>query len=408
LKLSEIAKIIDGNLVGNDAEVSTFCSNSKECSKDSLFFALKGAQRDGHDFIKEVYQKGGYAVSERDLHFLPYIKVQNTRLALTMAAFEKIKNSLRIAITGSCGKTTTKEMVSHLLSKKGIVCKSLGNFNTDVGISLSVLNGPENPEYAVLEIGARFPGDVKQLASIFKPHISVITCVGSSHSKFIDPLKEKLSIAEETEKFVLYDGEDQRLKEKLKDKGKPIKKYVNSFEYRELKTIVKVNNISYTFSGIWGKGQLKDLEFALTLMDKLETKWNLRDFEDFSFLKGRMNLSSAEEILIMDDTYNSNLESLFNSAQAAFEVNGSHVIWILAPIEEIKMENSELKERLEEMKDAFSPKAVFTVGENFYPFGEDYTLLKLINTLEKGDLILVKGSRVYALEKIVEEIRGAL
>ncbi|WP_036225983.1 Mur ligase family protein [Mesoaciditoga lauensis] len=406
MKLSEVAKITGGKLVGKDVDVSNFCSNSKECSKGSLFFALKGAKRDGHEFIEEVYEKNGYAVSEHEIPFSPYVKVQSTIRALTTLAFEKIKDSLRIAVTGSCGKTTTKEIISHLLEKHGAVCKSVGNFNTDVGISLSILNDPQkNPSYAIFEIGARFPGDVEQLSTIFKPHISIITFVGSSHSMYIDPLKEKSSIVKQTEKFVLYDGNDN-LKKVLMEKGRVLRKHVDSFKYKELKTIVKVSGEDYALNGIWGEGQIKDLEFALTLMDELGMSWDLNDLRNFSFLKGRMNIKYLNKNIIIDDTYNASLESLINAAQVAFKLKGKNVIWVLAPMEEIEVDG--LSKRLLHIKDEFSPKAIFTVGRLFYPFGESYSLERLNNVVKDGDIILVKGSRIYTLGKIVEEIEGAL
>ncbi len=405
MNLSDVARISGGKLVGKDAEISSFCSNSKECSRSSLFFALKGSKRDGHDFIPQVYEVGGYAVSERDLDFSPYVKVKNSLQALSTLAFYKIKDSFRIAVTGSCGKTTTKEIIAHLLGKHARVCKSFENLNTDVGISLSLLNGPDDPLYAVLEMGARFPGDIAQLSSTFKPHVSVITCVGSSHSKYIDPMVEKSSIVEYTEKFVLY-NEDQGLKKFLGTKGRTLRRHVKSFEYENFKTIVKVNGKNYALTGIWGKGQIEDLEFALTLMDELGMKWDLRDLEDFRFLKGRMNVKRVKKYVIIDDTYNSSLESFFNSTQTAFKLRANKTIWILAPMEEMKEDN--ISNYLSKIKSSLNPKAVFTVGKDFYPFGQKYSFQRLSEILEDGDLILIKGSRVYAMEKIVEEIERHL
>lgn len=408
MKLSDVAAKVRGLLVGKDAEISNFCSNSKECSKGSLFFALKGTKRDGHAFLNEVYAKGGFAITQRDIPLLPYVKVEDTRTAMMKLAFDRVKGSFRIAVTGSCGKTTTKEIIAHLLERKNPVCKSAGNLNTDVGISLSILNSSVKPKYAVLEMGARFPGDIKELASAFKPDISIITCIGSSHSKYIDPLFEKLSIANYTERFVIYDGMDKRVENALNGNGIKKRKYVSSFRYQGSRTIVSVNGSFYTLNGIWGEGQISDLEFALTLMDELDLEWDLKSLENFHFLNGRMNVIRVGKNMVIDDTYNSNFESLSNSVKSAFNWKKNNVIWILAPMEEIRDEESGLKERLMKLKNSFSPKAIFTLGRDFYPFGQKYRVDELLKVLKDGDVILVKGSRMYQLEEIVEEIRRAL
>ena len=407
MKLSDVAEKVRGLLIGKDAKISNFCSNSKECSKGSLFFALKGTKMDGHAFLNEVYTKGGFAITQRDITFLPYVKVEDPRTAMMELAFDKVKGSFRIAVTGSCGKTTTKEIIAHLLGRKNPVCKSAGNLNTDVGISLSILNSSVKPKYAVLEMGARFPGDIKKLARAFKPDISIITCIGSSHSKYMDPLFEKLSIADYTKKFVIYDGTDKRVESALKGNGVKKRKYVSSFKYQGSKTIVNVNGNFYTLNGIWGEGQISDLEFALTLMDELNLEWDLRSLENFNFLNGRMNVIRVGKNMVIDDTYNSNFESLSNLVKSAFNWKKNNIIWILAPMEEIKEEN-ELKERLMELKNSFSPKAIFTLGRDFYPFGQKYRVDELLKVLKDGDVIVVKGSRMYQLEKVVEEIRRSL
>ncbi len=405
MKLSEVAYKINGTLVGGDREISDFQTDSRKCKENSLFFTLKGNKHDGHEFLHDVYKVGGMAIVEKKTNFVPHIEVENSLKSLTSLAFSKIKNSLRIAVTGSCGKTTTKDMIAFLLQQHGRVVKTRGNLNTDVGISLSILNAQEDaPQYAVLEMGARFVGDVKYLAKIFRPHISLITCVGSAHSKYIDPIVEKSSIAEETEKFVLFN--DEKLEKLLGGKGKKSKKYVKNVVYDGLNTIVEIDGKRYSLKGIWGEGQISDLELSLSLMDELGLSYDVEEMSHFIFPQNRMHVEKIGDFVLINDTYNSNLESMENAAKVAWKLSQGRSVWVLAPMEEI--ENSYVMEKMHALREKYDPKIIFNVKEGFYPFGEAFSIKKLKSSLETGMVILVKGSRVYELEKIAEEIKDAI
>ncbi len=402
MKLSEVADKIDGVLVGKDREVLDFQTDSRKCEKNSLFFALKGKKRDGHEFVPEVYNRGAWAVVSKEVDFTPRIVVEDTLRALVSLAFLKVKKSFRIAITGSCGKTTTKDIVAKLLAQHGSVVKTVENYNTDVGISLSILNSPKNPRYAVLEMGARFKGDLNYLASIFKPHVSLITCVGSAHSKFIDPVVEKSSIAHETEKFVIFD--DDRIENLLNTKGKRARKYVSRVKYENFNTIVKIKGKNYTFKGIWGGGQIRDLELSLSMMDELGLTYDLEVLHHFKFPSGRMNVERVGKFILMDDTYNSNLESMENSAKTAWKIANENVIWILAPMEEIEV--STVLEKMKALEMKYKPLAIFNVKDGFYPFGEIFSIEKLKKAVRRDTVVLVKGARSYRLEELVEKIKN--
>ncbi len=405
MKLSEISQILGGKLTGDDAEVSFFCSDSRKCQKNALFFALKGEKTDGHNFVCKVYKAGGFAVVKCEIKGSSHIMVEDVRTSLMNLAAWKVKNSFRIAITGSNGKTTTKNVIASLLENHGRVCKTIGNFNTDVGISLSILNGPENPEYCVIEIGARFRGDVEGVAKIFEPDLSVITSIGSSHSAFMDVVREKSSISKYTKGFVIYDG-DERVKKRIKSKGKIFGKHVCKVKYEGLNTIVKIEENEAKLKGIWGKGQIKDLELALNVMDELGLRWTPKELGELSLSQNRMCFKRIKNFILVDDTYNANLESLENAAKTAFDLRGRDVMWVLAPMKEIEIED--LDEKLMNIFKRFHPKDVFTVGEKFYPFGRPYSIEEITKEVKPNDIVIVKGSRAYKMEKVVREIREAL
>ena len=403
MKLSEVARIVDGSLQGPDAEVAHFRSDSRECKRGELFFALKGENFDGHEFVSDVYKSGAFAVVDHEIHGSSHIVVKDVRTSLLELSRWKIKNAFKIAITGSTGKTTTKEILASLLKRHGKVCKTIGNMNTHVGVSLSILNGIDDPDFCVIEIGARFPGDIAEIAMVFEPDLSIITSIGSSHSAFMDVAKEKSSISKWTKGVVIYDG-NEKLKQLIGCKGKIFTRYIDEVKYSGLETHVAIVNYELALSGIWGKGQIRDMEMALSAMDEMNLSWSMNDLKDLSLPNGRMNFEIVNNYTIVNDTYNASPESLYNTAEVASKMG--QVVWVLAPMEEIRVDT--LKRRLMEIFDEFHPKAVFTTKNGFYPFGHPYTLERFLNTINPGDIIIVKGSRVYKMEKILGEIRRAL
>ena len=406
MKLSEISQILGGRLIGDDAEISFFCSDSRKSQKNALFFALKGEKTDGHNFVCEVYKAGGFAVVKKEIKGSSHIMVKDVRASLmSLAAWKVKRSSFKIAVTGSNGKTTTKNAIASLLKNHGRVCKTIENLNTDVGISLSILNNPENPKYCVMEIGARFSGDVERVAKIFEPDLSVITSIGSSHSALMDVVREKSSISKYTKGIVIYDGDD-RVKKRVENKGKILKSHICDVKYEDLYTLVKIGKSEVKLNGIWGKGQIKDLELALNVMDELKLKWTPKELENLFLSEGRMCFKRIKDFIVVDDTYNANLESLENVAKTAFDLRGRNVMWVLAPMKEIEIED--LDEKLMNIFKRFHPKDVFTVGEKFYPFGRPYSVEKITKKVKPNDIVIVKGSRAYKMERIAKEIREAL
>lgn len=190
MTLQEIAAACSGSLKGETSqsqkEVSSVVIDSRKVMKDSLFVAIKGARADGHDFIAQVMEKGALcAVSERDLGdtAYPYIQVESCEQALKEIA-EHYRKSLDIkvvGISGSVGKTSTKEMIASVLEQKYHVLKTEGNFNNEIGLPLTVFNIREEHEVAVLEMGISNFGEMSRLAKIARPDICVITNIGVAH-----------------------------------------------------------------------------------------------------------------------------------------------------------------------------------------------------------------------------------
>ena len=190
MSLQEIAAACGGTYYGGSEflprEVSSVVIDSRKAEKDSLFIAIRGARVDGHSFIRKIMEQGALcAVSEEDLGDVPYsyIKVASCEQALKDIA-EHYRRSLDIkvvGISGSVGKTSTKEMIASVLSQKYSVLKTEGNFNNEIGLPLTVFNLRKEHEIAVLEMGISGFEEMTRLAKVARPDICVLTNIGVAH-----------------------------------------------------------------------------------------------------------------------------------------------------------------------------------------------------------------------------------
>src|SRR5699024_3061355 len=173
-----------------DVEITGVCFDSRKAKKGDLFFPLQG-QRDGHEFINSAIENGVSATIWQSDHEIPnddisYVVVENVSEAFeTLAKYYLNKvNPKVIAVTGSNGKTTTKDMIAKVLSTSNNVAKTPQNFNNEIGVPFTILNMPINTEVLVVEMGMDRPGQINHLSSIANPDISVITMIGEAHIEF--------------------------------------------------------------------------------------------------------------------------------------------------------------------------------------------------------------------------------
>ena len=185
MKLSELALILNGTLSGSDAEFNAVSIDSRAVKAGDCFFAIQGEFFDGHDFIADVAdKKAAVAIVDRYVKTtIPVIRVHNTREALVaLACF--YRNAVHIpviAITGSCGKTTTRALLESILKQMGSVLASQKSFNNDIGLPLTLLQLKPDHDFAVLEIGTNHPGEIAYLTRIAKPTVAVITMAAGVH-----------------------------------------------------------------------------------------------------------------------------------------------------------------------------------------------------------------------------------
>ncbi|MBU4128744.1 UDP-N-acetylmuramoyl-tripeptide--D-alanyl-D-alanine ligase, partial [bacterium] len=206
LKVSELVKATGGRLIqGNPkGKISGISTDSRKIEKDELFIALKGPRYDGHNFVQEAIKKGasGILVSKSPItdHSAPEgrdlasggrspitILVRDTLRALgQIAKYYREKFTLPVvAVTGSTGKTTTKDMIASILSLELSVLKTQGNYNNEVGVPLTLFHLSKSHQVAVLELGMSALGEIERLTRISSPKIGVLTNVGEAHLQYL-------------------------------------------------------------------------------------------------------------------------------------------------------------------------------------------------------------------------------
>ena len=197
LTLHEVAKVVGAkNSLSDidDVPLRQAEFDSRKIEAGDLFVPLKGA-RDGHDFIETAFANGAVAtLSEREIEGRPYLLVEDCLVAFQELAhyyLDKLGVDV-IAVTGSNGKTTTKDMIAAILSTTYKTYKTQGNYNNEIGLPYTVLHMPKDTEKIVLEMGQDHMGDIELLSKIAKPHISVVTLIGEAHLEFFGS-REKIA-----------------------------------------------------------------------------------------------------------------------------------------------------------------------------------------------------------------------
>lgn len=242
ITLNKICKYLGiSNDTGNDVQISEVFVDSRKVTQDSLFVALHGEKTDGHSYIASAIEKGAVAILAEESYrqkletTIPDDLKKKTYILYTddtLTAMGIIANGLlgdmpaakpiKVAVTGSVGKTTTKEMIACCLSAGGKTHKTQGNRNSEIGFPMTIYEMPEDSDYAVCEMGMRGLGQVKYLTEIFRPDIAVVTNIGIAHIELLGSqeniLKAKLEIAigmkNSPESVLLLNGDDNLLSDK--------------------------------------------------------------------------------------------------------------------------------------------------------------------------------------------------
>lgn len=452
MKKFSLTKIIKatGAESNSNSEIifSDVTTDSRKIIKDVLFVALKGEKFNGEDFAEDALKKGAAAVlvskSAKKISGGVVLKVEDT-----LTAYQKISQSWRerfkipvVAITGSSGKTTTKDLTAAALSALGEVQKTSANFNNEIGVPLTLLGINEKSKAAVVEIGMRGLGQIKSLAKIVQPTIGIVTNVNETHIELLGSVeniaKAKGELVEEIfEGGTVILNADNKFTSDMKKLVNPGVKIIsygleNPADLTAENIIVK--DVSTEFNLKYG-GEIFNFEIpvigrhnvsnalaaiAAGLTLGLTLKEISKGFATLATTKMRFEVIRRDGITIVNDAYNASPASMRASIQTVAEVYDGRKIAVLGDMLELGKISEEVHREVgaELKKNNFD--ILITYGElgKFIAAGaeeaglknifvtstHEETAKKILATKKDGDIILFKASHGMHLEKIIELI----
>ena len=427
--------------------VTSVVIDSRKAKKNSLFVAIEGERFDGHDFAEEAVKNGASAIviNRRKLRRydklkVPIVCVKNTTKAYGAIAniWRRKLNAVVVSITGSNGKTTTKDYLAELLKEKYSVVATSANNNNHIGVPLTILSANDRCEVLILEHGTNHFGEIDYTARLAEPDIALITNIGDSHLEYLidreGVLKEKAGLfdaALEKHGTIIINNDDEYLRKytrKLNGRkvtfgfyGKPdFKGKVERYDElgRAVVSIAGKNmKLNFTLPTLGKTGVNNVLAAAAAAKTIGATKKEiLNGIKKLKAPKGRLNATEKKNFLIIDDTYNSNP----NSVKAAVETlkrikKYKKKILILGDMFELGKNAGEIHESLAEDLAKLRNAEALTIGKNMKRlsaklkgsmeakhFNRRETLKKYLKEKEfDGYAALVKGSRGMKMEEFV-------
>lgn len=437
MNAAKIAEIIGGQLnVDGATEISLApVFDSRKAAKGSFFLALVGENADGHDFIDDALKNGAsFALVSRDVA-QPNIKVSNVYDALgKLAAYVRLQlpNLKVIGITGSQGKTTTKDLLHHILESVGPTISPENSFNNELGAPLNLLRCDENTKFCIAELGARHIGDIANLASIVKPDVGVVLKVGNAHiAEFgsvenIAKAKGELVQALPSDGVAVLGTYDEFTPKMAANFNGRILTFGESAECDVRAADIEIREGSPHFDLVDGEGRVsvgmrligaQQIPNALAAAaaaialgisnDHIATA--LSTAENRS--KWRMQLHDLPGLLIINDAYNANPESmeaaLFSLRLFAQERGGS--AWaFLGKMHELGASSSQAHQKIGTLARDLGVDHLVAIGATEYGstlnFENWEASLEMLNEMSPGDVVLVKASRAEGLEKLADAL----
>ena len=417
--------------------IKGIATDSREIQSGDLYIAIKGEKVDGHSFLSQVFENGALAALVSDTNDQVHgnqIKVDDTIESIGKIATEWRDqfNIPIIGITGSNGKTSTKELLRHILSSKFDIHATEGNFNTSIGLPLTLLQLNAFHGASILEMGANQAGDIEILAKIANPNFALITNIAPAHLEGFGSIeavaKTKAAIFENLGNGIAFvNAADRRVKE-ITVKGRSISfglnpdcDYPADLHYEEDGTITLTINTEEIPTLSSNLSFAKNIIACCAIARELGVEWEaIKDrVSTFSPPKGRCELKNNGSYIIIDDTYNANLESTIAAIDylSAFSGQGRK-IFIFGDMLELGDVSREQHIVIGQKCDEMELSAVLTYGKETIATCESIKKVEinqhfdskeeLIDFLQKiiisKDKILIKGSRGMRMETIVQSI----
>lgn len=409
--------------------------DSRTSSAGSIFFALKGPNFDGNEFALQALENGcSYAIIDNPIFKThPNMILVNDALSTLqeMAHLHRKKFKIPvIAITGTNGKTTTKELVTSVLSQEYNVLSTKGNFNNHIGVPLTLLSMKKEHEIAVIEMGANHLGEIKKLAEIAVPDYGLITNIGHAHiegfGSYENIIKAKSELYDylrnhDGKVFVNYDNE---LLRELTDKMTTI--YYGLGESRDQFLTGKVISSNPFLQFEWnfvschhvvktqliGKYNLSNALAAIAIGKYFGIKGKLicKALEEYIPNNNRSQLKKTDHNMLIIDAYNANPTSMLAALDNFDQMQVNHKVLILGDMNELGEESTTEHQNIINYISQHNFDMVFLIGKNFKKINNKYLCFTHIDQFIeylaenpiKGSYILLKGSRKMCLEKCID------
>lgn len=449
----EVVKACRGELVSGDADtkITGVSTDTRTLQQGDLFFALTGENSDGHKFLADALAAGaaGVVVSRKVEARRPAIRVEDTLLALgDLAAYYRSRFSPTVvAITGSVGKTTTKEMVAAVVADRGLVLKSAGNFNNEIGVPLTLLEMSPKHVTAVVEMAMRGPGQIEYLAKIARPSIGVITNIHMSHIELLGTLDAIADAKGELLDYLPADGAailnvDDAYFDYLRRRANARVVSFGESPHADVRAVssgldskgccafeVKTARGGFDVRiPVPGEHNIKDALAAIAVGEVLDIPHDhMREaLASFKPPEKRSNVvPSRRGFVVIDDTYNAGPPSVRSALKTLAMMEGGRKIAVLGDM--LELGEHALDAHLEigrAVKEAGVDQLV-VVGQlakliargaidagmpvsAVSEFDDSWCAAKeLPGKLRERDVVLVKGSRAMKMERVVEGLLAA-
>ena len=438
--LSEAASAVGGTWAGDDVRFVGCETDGRTLSRGALFAALRGERFDGHDFIEQAQARGAAAalVERSDIRVLPTVVVSDTRRALgRLAGVWRRRFPLPVvAVTGSNGKTTVKEMLASILSEEGPVLATRGNLNNDVGLPLTLFRLAADHRFAVLELGANHQGEIAQLAALAAPAVGIITQCAPAHLEGFGSIeavaraKGELLEGLDADGTAIINADDDYagLWRTLAGRRRLI-----TFGLKERADVSASHDVQAGFSGMElttpagrvgvrlalpGSHNVANALAAAAAAIALEIPLSSIKvgLERMTPVRGRLQMRSGiAGTRIIDDTYNANPGSL-KAALGVLQSFGGRRWLVLGDMAELGEAASDYHEQVGRMAKEAGVERIYATGplsrsasEAFGAEGRHYgnqeALIEALRPDLAGDVVLlVKGSRSSLMERVIEAL----
>ena len=443
--------IIWNNAIEEKLLFQTISIDSRTILPNDLFIAIKGDKFDGHNFLMQVINKGvkaiviGKGFQNLVPENYPYWIVPDTLNAFQNLALLKRRklNIPVIGITGSVGKTTTKEITGEVLRSLGKIKISPKNYNNEIGVGSTILSCDKKDKSLVLEMGMRGIGQIESLSKFSEPDIAVITNIGSAHIGLLGS-KENIAKAKcEITKYlnpkgiVIIPSGDYLLESVLKSfwKGKVIRvkilniKEINKINksienliigvYDQLNNLIKIDNKTFE-TPLKGQHNAMNFLYAYAISKELGIQFGSHTVLNLRMIEGRNNIIKTNKLILMDETYNASPESVKACLKVLMEFPGNH-FFVFGSMKELGEDTFRFhKEIIDLINKNDIERCVFLCDNDLEIKLKKYCelrkkiefitsfkeiSLKINEWTSKGDSLLLKGSRSWQLEKLIPLIK---